>query len=373
MSINTSPRVAGRRKLPEYDLSVDFMGVRLKHPIIADSAGYALSPAGLKRLLKAGYSAVVTKSATYEPLPNWPRSWERSPRPRCYWDVGMDGTEALINPGFKRMAQYIKEVKPLAESLNAHIIGSFSPRSPEEAGEIAREYEKAGASAIHIDMVCSSAAAFRGKQHPGKGFDHLGNWWSQEPERAMSGMKAAQDAVDIPVVPKSFYAKWAQEDPKIIKKIEDTTGIRGLAMHTSKIPGILWIDMYRGTPYTYPKNLPPEWVMPFTLWNTMSVTKAATRPVMTAGGVTCTEDVVRLIMVGATAIGVCREIYRNLRVVDTIVEGLEAYMVSQALDHLSEIRGVALKHPVKAASGLAVEHDQQAVPFEAIPNPLAHK
>ena len=42
--------------MAEYLLSVNFMALTLKGPFLADSAGYALSPAGLKRLLKGWVS-----------------------------------------------------------------------------------------------------------------------------------------------------------------------------------------------------------------------------------------------------------------------------------------------------------------------------
>jgi dihydroorotate dehydrogenase len=350
--------------MPEYDLSVDFMGIILKNPIVADSAGYALSPAGFRRLIKAGYGAVVTKSATWDAMPSWPRKWERSPRPRCYWDEGMDGTEALVNPGFRRIAQYIREVRELAERLGTHLIGSFSPRTPEEAGEMAREYERAGASAIHMDLVCPSASAFRGRQHPGKGYERLGQWWSETPERAVEAMKAAKDAVDIPVAPKSFFVKWAKENPEIIQMIENKSKIDAYAIHTSRYPGCVWVDIYRGRPYTYPKNPPLEAVVPLTVGNTMSLAKVTKKPILSAGGISTANDVIQMIMVGTTAVGICRAIYRDYKVIERIVEGLEAYMASQALEKLDEIRGVALQYPVRAPSGLALEHEAQAVPLE---------
>lgn len=349
--------------MPEYDLGVEFAGLHFKNPIIADSAGYAVSPAGFRRLLKAGYGAVVSKSATWDPMPGWPRKWELSPRPRCYWDEGMDGTEALLNPGYKRMAEFIKEVRPLADKLDAHVIGSFSPRTVQEADQIAREYEKAGASAIHMDLVCPSASTFRGKQFPGKGYDHLGQWWSETPEKAAEAMKAAKDAVDIPIIPKAFYVKWAKETPAALQMIEKTTKVDAFAIHTSRYLGGVWIDIYRGRPFTYPKNPPLEAVVPLTVGNTMTLALATSKQVMSAGGISRTEDVIQMVMAGATVIGICRAVYRDFKLVEKIAAELENYMVSQAIDNLDEIRGIALRYPTKAPSGLALEHDQQAVPI----------
>ncbi|MBI2185010.1 MAG: hypothetical protein HYU39_08650 [Thaumarchaeota archaeon] len=361
--------------MTDYDLSVDFAGLRLKNPLLADAAGYAVSPAGLRRLLKSGLGAVITKSSTGEALPAWPRRWEWSPRPRVYWDdvtlpyphsKTMDGTEALINPGYKRMASYIKEVKPLADELDAYIIGSFSPRSEQEAAEIAREYEKAGASAIHMDLVCSTAASFRGRQHPSKGWEKLGNWWSETPERAAGVMKAAKDAVDIPVVPKSFFLTWAKERPEAIKMIEETSRIDGLAVHTYSIPGCVWIDIFRGKPYAYPKYPSMDAIVALTVGNTMNLAKVTKKPILTAGAISTVSDVIQLIMVGGTAIGLCRALYKDIHVVKQICDDLESYMASQTLESLDEIRGIALKYPLKGPSGLAPEYEDQAVPLDQV-------
>lgn len=355
--------------MADYDLSVDFGGIRLKHPIIADSAGYAVSPAGFKRLLKAGASAVISKSTTWDPLPSYPRVWDRSPVPRCYWDdlslpypdsETMDGTEALLNPGHKRMAEFIKEVKPLAEKLDAHIIGSVAPRSAEEGADMAREFEKAGASAIHMDLVCSTAAGFRGRQK-GDGYDHLGCWWSKGgPEVAAQAMKAVKDAVDIPVCPKAYFYQWAREKPEAIRMIEDTAKIDMVSINTYSIPNTMRIDIFRGKPLTYPKFDSLEIALvPLTIGNTYALAKATTKPILSAGGLTTAQNAIEVTMAGATAVGFCRSIYKDINVVQRAVEGIEAYMASQALESLDEIRGIALNHPSRFPDGLSVEHTEQ--------------
>ena len=274
----------------------------------------------------------------------------------------MDGTEALVNPGFRRMAEYIREVKPLAEELGAHLIGSFSPRSAQEASEMAREYEKAGASGIHLDLVCSTAAGFRGKQI-GRDYDKLGKWWSVGgPERALEAMKAAKDAVDIPVCPKAYFFQWAREKPESIRMIEERTKVDGLSINTYSIPNTARIDIYRGKPVTYPRfdNL-EEALVPLTVGNTLALAKVATRPILSAGGLTTAHNAIELTMAGAALLGFCRSIYKDIHVIEKAVEGIEAYMASQAIESLDEIRGIALNHPVRFPDGLSPEHEEQVV------------
>jgi len=49
-------------------------------------------------------------------------------------------------------------------------------------------------------------------------------------------------------------------------------------------------------------------------------------------------------MVGASAVGVCRAFYKDKDVCKKICEGLEYYIVSQALNSISDIKGAALPH-----------------------------
>ena len=342
-------------------LHVKLGELELKNPIMVESAGYIVDSWSMKRMIRTGAGAVITKSTTWHPQGGWPRRWEWSPRPRNYWNLadgtmltsafpedpghfsGMDGTESLLNPGYKRMARAIREAKPLAEEENCRIIGSFSPRSVEEGVQIAREFERAGASAIHMDLQCPSARFFRGKQLPGLDYEKLGDWWSEDVERVVSLVTALRDAIEIPIWPKPIIPVWARRSPKSLKRLDEVRP-DAYPFMVYRIPYGKWIDVYRGKPTMPPDNNPLPFVVPYTVGTTAILAKLTSIDLIPSGGVSTTNEVLSLLMVGASAVGVCRAFYKDKDVCKKICEGLEYYIVSQALNSISDIKGAALPH-----------------------------
>ncbi|MBI2183469.1 MAG: hypothetical protein HYU39_00770 [Thaumarchaeota archaeon] len=347
---------------PEDVLKVKFLGLELKNPLVAEAAGYSVSDWGIKRLLKSGLAAVITKSTTWDPMGDWPRRWEATPQPRCYWVYDdekrtLDGTEALQNPGYKNMAKFIKECKPLADKLNAHIIGSLSARSPEEAATIAREFEKAGAAAIHMDLVCGSAGPFRNLQYPGMGYERLGSYWSQSPERLHEVIKAVRDAVDIPLCPKTFAYRWVRSNPDAVPKVE-STGLDGHALQSAE--PTLDVNLYTGRP-VYSK-VSGQYCKFMTYYILADMARVAKKDLLPSGGIHGADDVVKCFMLGASAVGLCTALYRDIDCVQQICKDLESYMVDQTLDSLEQIKGYSLRFlpPKPAPMPLRAELEAQA-------------
>ncbi|MBI2183448.1 MAG: hypothetical protein HYU39_00660 [Thaumarchaeota archaeon] len=339
----------------EADLSVDFAGIKLKNPLIAEAAGYTVHDWGMKRLIKGGCGAIITKSTTWDPLGGYPRQWEATPQPRCYWvyndgKVTYDGTEALQNPGHKKMSEFIRNVKPLADQHNCHIIGSLSGRSPQEAAYIAQEFEKAGASAIHMDLVCTSAGPFRSIQYPGRGYERLGQYWSMDLERLREVIRATAEAVDIPVIPKTVVAKWLPTPEAIT---DYSTPAKGIAY----VGGAPTLDIDPFTAKQVYSKISGSSLKYLTNRVTVDLVRLKTgKALLPSGGIDSALDVVKLIMLGADAAGICTVLYKDANAPLQICRDLEYFMIDQALDSLSAIKGVALKNlpekgwpPIRAA------------------------
>ena len=362
-------------------LAVRAGGLELKNPIIVEAAGYIVDTWSMKRMIKTGASAVVTKTTTIHPQGGWPRKWEWNPRPRNFWNPmdgqiqtatfpedpgfmsGMDGTESLLNPGYKRMQRFIRESMDLAKKEQCHIVASFSPRSIEEGVMMAREYEETGVSALHMDLCCPSAAKFRPKQLPGLGYEKLGCLWSEDVKETVELVKAIKNAVSIPVWPKVTLAEWFAADPnKVIQFNDSNADAFPFLMYS--ISDMMWIDVYRGRPIS-PSPYPPLPVLvPLTVGTTARISKVATRDLIPSGGVSTTTDVIQLLMAGASAIGVCRVFYKDMDACKKICQGLEYYIASQALNNIGDIKGTALQYVDYPPKGrLAEEYERGAFPI----------
>ena len=362
-------------------LAVRAGNLDLKNPIVVEAAGYVVDTWSLKRMIRTGAGAVITKSTTAHPQGGWPRKWEWSPRPRNFWNPddgqlltatfpedpgymsGMDGTEALLNPGYKRMARFVKESRGLADEEKCKIIASFSPRSVEEGIEMAQLYEKSGADAVHMDLQCPSAGPFRGKQLVGQGYEKLGCWWSNDYTRVVELVKAIKSSVDIPVWPKPLITQWYTKDPKALHEL-DQVKADAYPFMVYRIPNSLWIDVYRGRPISPAPNNPLPAVVPLTVGTTSQIAKVTSVDLIPSGGVSTTTDVIQLLMAGASAIGVCRVFYKDMDACKKICQGLEYYIASQALNNISDIKGTALQYVDYPPKGrLAEEYERGAFPI----------
>ncbi|MBI2184498.1 MAG: hypothetical protein HYU39_06015 [Thaumarchaeota archaeon] len=344
----------------EADLSVNLCGLELKNPLIAEAAGYAINEWSIRRLLKSGLAAICTKSTTWDPMAGYPRRWEATPQPRCYW-VGdddhhtLEGTESLMNPGYKKMAEFIKSSKPLADNLNAYIFGSLSPRTANEAAMIAREFEKAGAAAIHCDFGCASARVFREIIYPGRGYDRLGGWWSEEADRLAEVLKAIKDAVDIPIMPKTVVQRYFGQPDLIFKygQYLDCFCVGGNAQ-------TLDINVYTGKRVYSKTSGRAMSILSFRVLADMARLNTG-KDIEVSGGIHTWEDVIKSLMLGASAVGLCTAIYRDINIAERLCRELEDYMVRQALDKITDIKGTGLKFlPPSGYPRLQTYQEEQA-------------
>lgn len=81
-------------------------------------------------------------------------------------------------------------------------------------------------------------------------------------------------------------------------------------------------------------------VFPLALRMVNQVSRACSVPVMGCGGVSCAEDVIEMMMAGATAVQVGAENLRNPMVCKQIIEDLPALMEELHIDDLNEITGI---------------------------------
>ena len=86
-------------------------------------------------------------------------------------------------------------------------------------------------------------------------------------------------------------------------------------------------------------------IFPLTLAYIAEIAANVTVPVLGVGGVSCAEDVIKMIMAGATCVGmVGTPILKGLSVFDTIEANLRKWMQENDVHSFDEIRGCAQKY-----------------------------
>ena len=299
-----------------------------------ESAGYIVDGFGLRRMIKTGAGAVVTKSNTVY-------GFKGGPTPRCYWyddaRAAMNGDEALLNPGYKYTAKFIKENKQFAKDHDAKVIASLSPRSPEEGSLMAREFEAAGANAIHMDLQCPTAGPFRNQQHPDEQWDHLGSWWSEDPARVRDAVKAVKAAVDIPVWPKPLIFRFTIH-PEAIETMDSAKP----DLYAYMAPGAprLYINILTGKP----QPGPAAGRFRTNVRLTADLARLTKTHLLPSGGIATAKDAIEIMMAGANLVGICTAVYRDINAPQKFIDEITDFMVLQQFRTIEEFRGISLKY-----------------------------
>jgi len=131
-----------------YDLQVNYLGLRLKNPIIVASSGLTKSLGKIKACEDAGAGAVVVKSLFEEVLvkdtENWAQSSDAHTEAYDYLRA-----EANLQYGPEEYAALISKAK---ESTDIPIIASLNCLTAKWWPEFAAKVEKAGADALELNI-----------------------------------------------------------------------------------------------------------------------------------------------------------------------------------------------------------------------------
>ncbi len=326
------------------ELGVGVGGLRLKNPLILASAAYTSSEAGLRQQVARGYGAVVTKTTTVAPLAG-------APRPTVFWYDPeeknlLSGAEALRNPGADRMVGAILRTAGLAAEHGCRIIGSCTGNTLAEILSIARRFEEAGAAAIELNMVCPSTGP-----HLGEEYACLGKWWAEEAGRAAELIAAVKKAVRIPVWSKLPLARLIEKP--FLEALDRDSGadaysfIGGrmpnlkvdLATGKAVLPGNLRLRAQKGLPIS-PMVTGP--VKPSTILHTAYLAKLTRTPLICSGGLTAGTDILEAVMAGASAVQVCKAVYRDLNAGARMLEELRRIMEQYGYGQVEALKGRVL-------------------------------
>ena len=301
------------------DLSVELCGIRLKNPVIPASGtfGFGLELADTFDLKLLG--GISLKGTTRE-------ARFGNPTPRiAECTAGMINSVGLQNPGIEVLVG--EKAPALRKIYDGCIIANISGYSVEEyAFNCARADACPDIDLIEVNVSCPNV-------HGG------GMAFGTDPAQAAAVTKAVREAVS--------------RKPVFIKLSPNVTDIVSIARacEDAGADGITLINTLLGMRIDIRKRKPAiankmggfsgPAVFPLALRMVYQVAHACGIPVMGCGGVARAEDVVEMMMAGATAVQVGAENLRNPLACPEILEALPPLMDSLGINSLQEIIGIA--------------------------------
>ena len=288
------------------DLTITLCGLKLKNPLILASGPLSWSAAGIRAAFAAGAAAVVTKTirpqATINPVPH----------------IAALRRGSLLNTeGWSDLPaeQWIERELPALADRDGVLIASLG-HTPEEVNALAAPVVRAGADMLELV--------------------------SYRAEDAAPMVAAAKRAVSVPVLVK-ISANW----PNLMEVVEAClqTGADGVTAIDSIGPA-LRVDVETGRPllgsFAWLSGAP---IRPIALRVVAEICLRHDVPVVGTGGVGRTDDVVEMVMAGATAVGVhTAPLFQGLGWFDKTLARLECWLDEHDHARLADLRGMTLAH-----------------------------
>ena len=299
------------------DLSVQLCGLRLNNPVVPASGtfGFGLELADTFDLNVLG--GISLKGTTRE-------ARFGNPTPRiAECNAGMINSVGLQNPGIEALVT--DKAPALRKIYRGAIIANISGFSVEE---YAYNCERADAcpdiDILEVNVSCPNV-------HNG------GMAFGTDPASAAAVTKAVKAVSRKPVFLK--LSPNVTDIVSIAKACEDA-GADGITLINTLLG--MRIDIKRRQPVIANKmgGFSGPAVFPLALRMVYQVAHACSIPVMGCGGVRRAEDVVEMMMAGATAVQVGAENLRNPMVCPEIVAALPELMDKLGINSLQEIIGI---------------------------------
>ena len=299
------------------DLSVTLAGVRLKNPVIPASGTFGLGfeMAGCFDLNCLG--AIALKGTTQEP-----RFGNPTPRiAEC--PGGLLNAVGLQNPGIDAL---VRDIAPRVRArCDTPLIANISGFSVEEFGSCCEKADSCDSiDIIEANISCPNV-------HAG------GMAFGTDPAAAAAVTRRARQATRKPL-----FIKLTPNVSDIvpIAKACEAEGADGLTL-INTLPGMR-IDIRRRKPMLANRTggFSGPALLPVAVRFVNQAAAAVRIPIIGCGGVASAEDVIELMMAGATAVQVGSANLRDPFACPTIIDALPAVMEQHGIGKLEDIIGI---------------------------------
>lgn len=296
-------------------LNLQLPGLDLKNPIMPASGcfGFGREYARLYDLSKLG--AIMIKATTVE-------TRKGNPTPRvAETSAGMLNAIGLQNPGIEKVMG--EELKFL-ESYDVPVIANVAGTEVADYVEVADRISKASnVKALELNISCPNVKCG-------------GIQFGTDPETARQLTAAVKAVSSVPV-----YVKLSPNVTNIvdIAKAVEAGGADGITMINTLVG--MRLDERTGKPVIAngTGGLSGPAIKPVAIRMVYDVYKAVNIPIIGMGGVTCAQDVIDFMSVGASAVAVGTANFVDHFVCPTIIEELPVLLDTLNVKHISEIIG----------------------------------
>lgn len=283
----------------------------MANPLMLAAGILGTTGASMRRVAMAGAGAVVSKSVGVSP-----REGHHGPTV-VRLGVGLINAMGLPNPSYKEFQREID----VARTGGAPVIASIFGSSSIEFVEVAKGLD---ADAFELNLSCPHA-------------EKLGAEIGCVPENVETITRAVKSNVDVPV--------WV----KLTPNVSDITAL-GLSAQKGGADAVvaintvkaMAIDVESGYPILGNRfgGLSGPAIRPIAIKAVFDLDGALDIPIIGVGGVSCWQDVVEMVMAGASGVQVGTALAGGLEVFKDLIGGVRRYLDRKGVS-LQDIRGIS--------------------------------
>jgi dihydroorotate dehydrogenase (fumarate) len=294
------------------DLATDYLGLRLRNPLIASASPLSQTVDGIRRLADAGIGAVVLYSQFEEQLADGPTA-----------DAAASAGEGRDRPQRAEHlspAEYLMLLEQARSAVDVPVIGSLNAATVGGWVRYARAMQDAGANAVELNVYWI----------PGPGVPDDG-----VAQRHVDVLSAVKAAVSVPVAVKlsPFFIASGEVALRL-----DAAGADGLVLFNRFLQPDVDPDTLKLVP-TLELSAPAEARLART-W--ISLLRRRVRGSLAATtGVEDSADVAKYLLAGADAVMTASALLRHgVGHVGTLLAGLIEWMAWKDFDSIESVRGL---------------------------------
>lgn len=304
------------------DLRVDLCGVTLNNPLVLASGIWGSCAETLIRAGREGAGAVTAKSCSVEPRAGHPNPTVLD------WGGGLINAVGLSNPGADEERGILRRAREALAPLAVPVIASVFGHTEGAFREAAARVAEAEPDFIELNISCPNVESEYGRP------------FALDPVAAAGVTRAVRE-----IYKGRLLVKLSPNAPDIVdvaRAVADE-GADGLTAVNTLGPGMI-IDVRARRPVLSNRvgGVSGTALHPIAVRCVYEISAAVDLPIIGTGGVSSGEDALRMIMAGATAVGVGSALYRGgSAVFGRIAAELGALMAEEGIARLSDVRGYA--------------------------------
>jgi len=295
------------------DLTTSYMGLKLRNPIIVSSSDLTKTCSGIKKCEESGAGAVVLKSIFEEQF------LLKENSPQGYLGIHPEALDYLRSRGLLEYApqQVCRMIEEVKKEVKIPVIASINCQSSRLWPSFARQFQEAGADGLELNIYfLPFDPEISGKEYE---------------ERHLQILSEVKKAVSIPVAVK--LASQLTSIPNLANKLADA-GCDALILFNWFVEPDIDIENLKTRNIIGKGNFYQslKWVA--------LLSGRIDCDLVSSGGVSKAEDVIKQILAGASAVQVCSLFFeKGLKAIKSLIRGVEVWMEKHRYSRIDDFRG----------------------------------